>query len=702
MGLCSSSTKEPSKNKENLIDGNKPSEGNGVSESQCSIVKEENELPITPAAKIYAKGLCDKTEARTSTKSNRKDSSMVSLRMDSVKENSVKREATLEEYLKRSSYVLDLKSNNTLDETEVEILSEQIKSINCSIEILDISFNEFKEDMLVKLFEGLVVNSSVVDLRLAGKEDTNRLFDNSYATAISKLCTLIESNQVIIHLDVTNLGLDASSMAKVLNSIQKNSKLKKVRLDENKLDEASCKALGKILESSKCISILSLRNCIPEGLSIEAIAKGISKNHSILDLDISGNLFNPKDLQSIYKSLISNNTITEFSCNGTSAENPLKMEKSAWTNLKEALLRKDSKIRNLSVRYNSIQEDSIEILKEILEKSISLERLDIGNLISPPEMKYDEVINTIKSSQGLKHINLDGNPLSSTGSQNLSDNLKENPRIVSVSLSGCFSNFDSVPFLENLSNLQNLKTLDFSNNQMDENTLVVLFQSLGKNVISLRIDNSKIGIHPAGELTKYISSNKSLRTLSLRDTGLRILELKEIVQAISESNISSLDLSSNTLSVGDKNHLNSLQILLTSRLKFIDLSANGLNDEDSMKFLSLGLQKNSTLETLDLSNNQISCTTAEYISTAMKYNTGLKELRLNNNTLKNQGIETIVKFLAFNTTLEKLDLSTNEIEDEGYGLIYESLKFNQILLSVNLRGNKLEKVLKDIRIKRDK
>eukprot|EP00439_Symbiodinium_sp_Y106_P035491 s2650_g4.t1 len=214
-------------------------------------------------------------------------------------------------------------------------------------------------------------------------------------------------------------------------------------------------------------------------------------------------------------------------------------------------------------------------------------------------------------------------------------------------------------------NLQKLSLAGCPNLVQDEPFagLIQLLNSASmQNLLSLNLAGLAIGVNWQVPLCKAIRNHRSLKTLSLADTGLGTRSSSDeddntmicIVELLSSRSILHLDLSWNCFGALGFDFLGQKLIELGTLEKLDLASCSTLSKKSpwssSMVYLLEHLSENTSLQLLNISGNYLDFRAALLLEDSLENNTVLREMDVSHNGLGNLGIRSLLRLLARKTS----------------------------------------------------
>jgi Ran GTPase-activating protein (RanGAP) involved in mRNA processing and transport len=283
------------------------------------------------------------------------------------------------------------------------------------------------------------------------------------------------------------------------------------------------------------------------------------------------------------------------------------------------------RLKNLRLKYLALDDSSLSLIADHLEKMVSLETLDL----TACEIKNDGVVKLAKllPTTNLKCLILSGNKLAADGCKDLGN---------------CIAS-------------TNLEILELADCGLSHDGFISIFNSIKQNNCKLlKLDISgcllfRTEQNLAHHIEDCLKQNPKLRRLHIRKAGLRDTAVARIASGIN----------------------------YTENLTFLDLSANELS-RDSATLLCPVLNK---LEVLDLSNNRIQSEGAINLANQIMNNKiKLNTLGLKHAEIEDDGIQAILDAVGHSeSNLHRIYLWGNQFEHGA------SIKLRDLMGSMKLK-----------------
>ena len=352
------------------------------------------------------------------------------------------------------------------------------------------------------------------------------------------------------------------------------------------------------------------------------------------------------------------------------------------------ILKVNTCLTTLDLRYNEIGTAGAESLSEALKVNTCLTTLDLSDN-NVDAAGAESLSEALQVNTCLTTLNLSWNNIGAAGAESLSEALKVNTCLTTL---GLRRNDIGAAGAESLSEALKvntcLTTLDLSDNNVDAAGAKSLSEALKVNtcLTTLDLSGNNIGAAGAESLSEALKVNTCLTTLDLRDNNVDAAGAESLSEALKVNTcLTTLDLSDNEIGGAGVEPL-SEALKVNTCLTTLDLSYNEIGVAGA-ESLSEALKVNTCLTTLDLRGNEIGVAIAESLSEALKVNTCLTTLDLSVNNVDAAGAESLSEALKVNTCLTTLDLRGNEIGVAIAESLSEALKVNTCLTTLGLRRN---------------
>ncbi|XP_077346708.1 NACHT, LRR and PYD domains-containing protein 3-like isoform X4 [Lithobates pipiens] len=358
-------------------------------------------------------------------------------------------------------------------------------------------------------------------------------------------------------------------------------------LSDVPLNPIDCSVLSFILESSEKIEELSLNKC---RISAEGVRKLLPALHGIKELSLTHNNLHGS-CTGLASGIRNNQTLKTLDLSDNNLEGPDISE------LMEVL--PTSQIENLYFAHNNLHGSGTDLASGIRNnQTLKTLYLSHNNLEGPDISELMEVLPTSQiENLFLAHDNLHGSCTGlASGIRNnqtlktlyLSDNNLEGPDISELMEVLPTSQIENLDLAQNnlhgsgtdlasrIRNNQTLKILDLSDNNLEGPDISELMEALPTSQIeNLYLSHNKLTEESCTDLASGIRNNKTLRGLFLNNNNLEGPHFRDLMTALSTSQIETLWLSETKLTDRSCVHLAS-GIRNNKALNDIDLSSNNL------------------------------------------------------------------------------------------------------------------------------
>ncbi|KAG0301124.1 hypothetical protein BGZ98_008602 [Dissophora globulifera] len=344
---------------------------------------------------------------------------------------------------------------------------------------------------------------------------------------------------------------------------------------------------------------------------------------------------------------------------------------------------------SLEIAPSTFGEKEIRVSAEALKTNWTITTLKLQNSWITTD-GVQALFDALKINSTLITLDLEGNSIGDNGAQALSEALKINLTLTTLNLNYNSIGFEGTLALLLAQRLDSTLTINLDNNPIKESTVQALSEALKINstLTTLSLGFNAIGANGAQMLSEVLKVNLTLTALNLGTNSIGNSGAQALSEALKINLIlTNLDLGSNSIGVSGAQAL-SEALKINSTLTTLNLNYNSIGD-DGAQALSEALKINSSLTTLNLNYNSIGVNGAQALSEALKINSTLITLGLRDNFTGYDGAQALSEALRINSILTTLDLSRNSIGNDGARALSEALKINSTLHTLDLSYNSI-------------
>ena len=289
-------------------------------------------------------------------------------------------------------------------------------------------------------------------------------------------------------------------------------------------------------------------------------------------------------------------------------------------------------------------------------------------------------------SETVTEIHLGGNTLGAPACEALGGVLKYKTSLQIAKFDDIFTSrlLSEIPpalssLLTSLLALQNLHTVDLSDNAFGLNTQAPLVDFLSKHIALKHLILQNNGLGPnAGSLIANALTTLAERKAEARKEGKTVPDLETVICGRNR-------LESGSMAAWAKAYQ------AHNKVKTVKMVQNGIRQDGITLLLKEGLKHCEELQTLDLQDNTFTITGATALASVVPGWKSLKELGIGDSLLGSRGAKELSKALdkGSNKTLQTLRLQYNEIDTQGVQAILQAARNNlPALRRVELNGNR--------------
>ena len=380
-----------------------------------------------------------------------------------------------------------------------------------------------------------------------------------------------------------------------------------LNISNNNIGKEGIEQLVELISDEKCsLAKLNISNNLIGDEGAIILSQGISKNNSLIAINLSSNHILNSGIIELAKSLKSNSgnkTIKKLNLSKNEIEN---------TGLIDfcTILKEENKYRFLKIDFsqNNYSDRAVIEFGEFLLNHPSILKLTISN-ISTEENKTT-FFNSCKNLNQLKKINLENLDMVKANSESLNNILLSNKNILNMNIS--------------------------NNKSFGAEGIQGISSGIEHNskLFSINLSHCNIGDEGAIYLSNSLFKNLDIKEIILIDNKIGEKGTKAIVD----------------------------KLLGKTSLKILDLSFNKINSKGGF-YIGKGLIDAQGIQQLLLGYNKLEDEGCEFIANGLEKNSSLFEINLDNNNISNKGINALCKYLKNNENLMKVSLNGNKISE---------------------------------------
>ena len=528
-----------------------------------------------------------------------------------------------------------------------------ILSHNDNLQVLNMSFSGLESMDCIKIFNTM---NNICCLR---KLDISH--NKITVEASDSIANFLSHNMKLEELNISYNQLQTPGTVTVFHNIKNHSALRKLNIAHNMITDEATKYITNILCSNSKLKEINI--CYNDPLEVDMITKLIISGDnklalmvtSIKELDLS-NLDLQTTAMKIFKETDNITTVTKFTFSGNS------IASSAVKNL-VSFLSKNSKLQELNLSYNDLQETSIiEILGAT--RTLNLTKLNICN----NNINLKAIAEVLSFITKLTDLDLSNNiadvPADASSFFSKVQNIFIN--LMKLNMSGIFREFrdeDAAALAHILSLNKKLTELDLSNNNLHSKAVTEIFRNLNTStLIKLNISNNNITDQAADTIATFLSTNTELEQLDLSHSKLSSAGAIMIAKT-KLKNLTTFNIRHNCITTDAANNIATF-LSHNAKLQFLDLSCNNLQESGCVTMFR-SLQHTCVLSSLKISDCNIIRKATDELASVLLYNILLKEIDLSCNNLSQYDLLNILKGMKNILSLVTINLSHNDITDEA-------------------------------------
>ena len=559
--------------------------------------------------------------------------------------------------------VLSLSDNN-LTAHVAEELATMINN-NLGLKELYIHDNDFQTSVAI-ILKALKEISTLTKLYL----------NNSLITkeAAEDLANTIKNNTNLqeLRIDNNNLGLSA---APILQALKDNCNLKKLNLENNNMTEQVAEDLANVIKNNQSLEELYLSNNNFK-TSVAVILKALKEKSVLKKLRLSKNLMTKEAVEDL-SDVIKNNTHLEQLY---VADNKLGIQAAVILQA----LSNSSKIKSLNLSNNSMTEQLIGDLINVIRNNLDLEELYLYN--NDLRSSAFKILQALKEKSILTILHLNNNLMTGEVAEDLAAVIENNSSLEELSIGKNKFGLSAGTILQALQKHSRLKVLNLSDNNLTahvaEELATMINNNLGLEELYIYDNDFQTSVAIILKALKEISTLTRLYLNNSLMTEEAAEDLANIIK--NNTNLQELRIDNNNLGLSAAPILKALKG--NCNLKMLNLENNDMTEQVAEDLANV-IKNNQSLEQLYLSNNNFK-TSVAVILKALKEKSVLTKLNLNKNLLTGEVAEDLAAFIKNNSSLEWLCIESNRLGLSA-AMVLQALQEHSRLKALNLSDNKL-------------
>ena len=505
--------------------------------------------------------------------------------------------------------ILNLKNCGITNKTTKDFIAAL--TISTNLRELDVSYNQFTSDSILKILEALR-NTQIQVLKANGcrifwgKKEPNEVancFLNStklhhleFSDTNFPISSILNCTSALEIVDISKcLHMSDEEAEELANGISGNQNLRKLDISYNDLTTSGVIHISKALQDSTGLQKFAINNCKIRNNAAQFIAAVISHQPQLIELNISWNALTGTGAIRIIQSLTYNNRLQVLKAAGCG------LTEIEADELADILSDKTG-LKELDLSWNELKAQGVNVVTKALSAIDVLQILKIDNCsISITDRAVDVLSTSLAMLYALTELDISHNDFTAAG-------------IATV--------------VESLKVLSNLVTLKLSNCIMDEGSSKKIASAIGNHcsLSHFELYHSHFTTVGATLFSQHIASKIHIfQVLKLVNCSITDKESKEIA-AILKSNemVEHLDLSYNPLGEGITDIVRVLQS--NEIIEELVLHNCSITDESTSDIARFA--RNTMLRVFNILNNQLTSNGAIVIAKSFMDSAAIKVLKI--------------------------------------------------------------------------
>eukprot|EP01132_Coremiostelium_polycephalum_P010126 gene10126-12419_t len=283
-------------------------------------------------------------------------------------------------------------------------------------------------------------------------------------------------------------------------------------------------------------------------------------------------------------------------------------------------------LRELEVLGGGYPEDVAKYVSQVLlSQHPTLTSIDLSMVdLSPDTM--EDICTSLKKNNIIKSISFESNELGDQGIKDLCDALRDNHSLTSLDLQCCNSDSGLEFIGDLLKGNKSIQILNWSYNPSDYSSVMSLSEGLRKNSVlhSLSLRSCNIEGWGALSLGDTMKINQTIKYLDVSSNDFSDSGISNLSKNLGEhQSLEYLDVSCNAMTFEGLDYLFQ-SIHSNQTITYLDISRNSM-DQD-IPFLSEALSTNRTIKTLKFSDSNLTDIHLESLAVGLKSNRSITYL----------------------------------------------------------------------------
>ena len=597
-----------------------------------------------------------------------------------------------------------------------------------SVKALNLSYNnKIGSTGAVSIFRSLEHNTSLEEVDLS--ENSRLAVGNSEAVGCA-IERMLNVNRTLKVLNLSDCGLNGLvAITHIFGSLEHNTSLEELDLSGNsQLAEGDSEAVGcaieRMLNVNRTLKVLNLSDCGVTDSIVEHILTGMTKNTSLVKLDIGLCKLSVSYAASLLQQVTTCPTLSRVHVGKVNVIGVGRMELDRGT-------------ATVTMSHDAGPTSHCVELFRALDHSGLASRLEVNNLTD----ESAEYLGGLAGGSSIKALNLSSynNRIGSAGAVSIFRSLQHNTSLEELDLSrnSQLAKGDSEAVgcaIERMLNVnRTLKVLNLSHCGVTDSIVEHIITGMTKNTSLMKLDMKfcKLSVSCAASLLQQVATHPTLSRVHVDVIGIGRVELDRGTATVTMSqghmipkncaefsralnhcgvkvklyaqNLTGISaeyfpaglvvwsLNLNCKQISSTNAVSILRSLEhNTSLEELDQPENGQLAEDDSEAVGCAIERmlnvNRTLKVLNLSRCGLDTAVVTHIAAGLRHNVSLNELNIGwNHSITSKGWVAVFKALCNNTALKKLDISNNNhLGMEGSLALAEMLSCNKSLTELTI------------------